>query len=40
MTWESMELPVQRAEAKIIDGEAGEAARELARLLREEAKVI
>jgi electron transfer flavoprotein beta subunit len=40
LIWESMELPAQRAEAKIIDGEAGEAARELARLLREEAKVI
>ena len=40
LVWEAMELPPERAGAKLIDGEPREAAEELARLLREEAKVI
>jgi electron transfer flavoprotein beta subunit len=40
LVWEAMELPPDRAGAKLIDGEPREAAEELARLLREEAKVI
>ncbi len=37
---ESIELPPPRPEGKLITGDAGEAATMLARLLREEAKVI
>ena len=40
LVWESLELPAERAGAKLIDGGAEEAAGELARLLREEAKVL
>jgi electron transfer flavoprotein beta subunit len=40
LVWEAMELPPERSGAKLIDGEPQEAAAELARLLREEAKVI
>jgi electron transfer flavoprotein beta subunit len=40
LVWESMELPPERSGAKLIDGEPQQAARELARMLREEAKVI
>jgi electron transfer flavoprotein beta subunit len=40
LVWEALELPPERAGAKLIDGGADEAARELARLLREEAKVL
>ena len=36
----SFSLPEPRQAGKVIPGEAAEAARELARLLREEAKVI
>lgn len=36
----SMSLPAQRAEGKLIEGEAAAQAQELVRLLREEAKVI
>jgi electron transfer flavoprotein beta subunit len=37
---ESLELPPPRPTARVLQGDAQEAARELARLLREEAKVI
>ena len=40
LVWEGLELPAERAGAKMIDGDASSAARELARLLRDEAKVI
>jgi electron transfer flavoprotein beta subunit len=40
LVWEGMEFPPERAGAKLIDGEPRAAAEELARLLREEAKVI
>jgi len=40
LIWEGLELPPARSGAKMIDGEAQDAAKELARLLREEAKVI
>jgi electron transfer flavoprotein beta subunit len=40
LIWEGLEVPPARTGAKLIDGEAQEAAVELARLLREEAKVI
>jgi electron transfer flavoprotein beta subunit len=40
LVWESLELPPERGGGKMIDGEPQEAARELVRLLREEAKVI
>ena len=40
VTWESLELPPPRQAGKILQGDPGEAARELARLLREEAKVL
>jgi len=40
LVWESLELPAERSGAKLIDGTPQEAAEELARLLREEAKVI
>jgi len=40
LQWETMELPAQRSGAKLLEGSAAEAAGELARLLREEAKVI
>jgi len=40
LIWEGLELPPERSGAKLIDGEAQEAAVQLARLLREEAKVI
>ena len=40
LRWETMELPPERSGAKLLDGGATEAAEELARLLREEAKVI
>ena len=38
--WSSISLPAERAGGRTIDGDPQEAARELARLLREEAKVI
>jgi len=38
--WESLELPPARKAGRIIPGPAGEAVKELVRLLREEAKVI
>lgn len=38
--WESLELPPPRQAGRLVPGDAAEAARELARLLREEAKVI
>jgi electron transfer flavoprotein beta subunit len=37
---ESLELPPSRPSGRLLTGDAGETARELARLLREEAKVI
>jgi len=40
LVWETLELPPQRGAGQRIDGDAQQAARELARLLREEAKVI
>jgi electron transfer flavoprotein beta subunit len=40
LVWESIELPPARAAGRLIDGAAEEAARELARLLHEEKKVI
>ena len=40
VVWETMELPEPRGAGKRIEGESDEAARELARLLHEEAKVI
>ena len=40
LVWEALELPPPRSGAKMVDGSAEEAAVELARLLREEAKVI
>ena len=40
VTWESLELPPPRQAGKILQGDPAEAARELARLLREEAKVL
>jgi electron transfer flavoprotein beta subunit len=38
--WDALELPPPRKAGRIVEGEASAAARELARLLREEAKVI
>jgi electron transfer flavoprotein beta subunit len=38
--WESLELPPARRPGRLVDGGAEEAANELARILREEAKVI
>jgi electron transfer flavoprotein beta subunit len=40
LVWEGLELPPARGEGKRVEGAPEEAARELARLLREEAKVI
>ena len=40
VVWESMELPPAREAGRIIDGEPGDAVRELVRVLREEAKVL
>jgi len=40
LVWEALELPAERSGAKLIDGEPQAAAEELARLLREEAKVL
>ena len=40
LSWEALELPAERTGARIIGGAASEAAAELARLLRVEAKVI
>ena len=40
LVWEKIELPAARAGARMIGGSPSEAAAELARLLREEAKVI
>ena len=40
LIWESLELPPARAAGRLIDGTPEESAQELARLLREEAKVI
>jgi electron transfer flavoprotein beta subunit len=40
LVWESLELPTERGGGKLIDGDPEEAARELVRLLHEEAKVI
>jgi len=38
--WEALELPPERGGGKILNGEPGESAAELIRLLNEEAKVI
>jgi electron transfer flavoprotein beta subunit len=40
VVWEALELPPPRQTGKKIEGDPAEAARELVRLLREEAKVI
>jgi len=40
VVWESMELPPARSAGRVLDGDPARAARELARLLREEARVI
>jgi electron transfer flavoprotein beta subunit len=40
VAWEALALPPARTAGRVLEGDAGEAARELARLLREEAKVI
>ena len=40
LVWEGLELPPKRSGVNLIDGEAQEAAAKLARLLREDAKVI
>jgi electron transfer flavoprotein beta subunit len=40
LIWESLELPPARATGRLIDGSPEEAARELVKLLHEEAKVI
>lgn len=40
LVWESLELPAERSACRIVPGAPEEAARELARLLKEEAKVI
>jgi electron transfer flavoprotein beta subunit len=40
LSWEALELPPARQDGRIVDGAPEEAARELVRLLREEAKVI
>jgi len=40
LIWEAMELPPARSVGRLIEGQPEDAARELARLLREEAKVI
>lgn len=40
LVWEALELPPAREAGRLIDGTPEEAARELARLLHEEAKVI
>ncbi|HXV75438.1 MAG TPA: electron transfer flavoprotein subunit beta/FixA family protein [Candidatus Polarisedimenticolaceae bacterium] len=40
LAWEALELPPERASGRLIDGDAEQAARELARLLHQEAKVI
>ncbi len=40
LVWEALELPPPRTAARLIEGSPEEAARELVRLLREDAKVI
>ena len=40
LIWEALELPPERGGGKILDGDPGESAAELVRLLNEEAKVI
>ena len=40
LQWTALELPAARAEGKKIDGDAATAAKELVRLLHEEAKVL
>jgi len=40
LVWEALELPPERSGATLIDGTADEAAEKLARLLREEAKIL
>lgn len=40
VVWEALELPPARKDGRLIEGSPEEAAQELARLLREEAKVI
>ena len=40
LVWESMEQPAPRSGAILIDGEPREAAAKLARVLRDDAKVI
>jgi electron transfer flavoprotein beta subunit len=40
VVWESMELPPPRKAGRIVEGDAEQAAKELVRILREEAKVI
>jgi hypothetical protein len=40
VVWEALALPPARKAGRVLAGEAEAAARELARLLREDAKVI
>jgi electron transfer flavoprotein beta subunit len=40
LVWDALELPAARAGGRIVQGPPDEAARELVRLLKEEAKVI
>ena len=40
VAWASLELPPARQAGKILQGDPADTARELARLLREEAKVL
>jgi electron transfer flavoprotein beta subunit len=40
VTWEALELPPPRKAGRVLQGDPADTARELARLLREEAKVI
>jgi electron transfer flavoprotein beta subunit len=40
IVWESLELPPPRRAGRILQGDAAEVARELARLLRDEARVL
>jgi electron transfer flavoprotein beta subunit len=40
IVWEAMELPPSRKAGRRIEGDPAEAARELVRILREEARVI
>ncbi len=40
VVWEKLELPAGKSESRILEGEPGEQARDLVRILREEEKVI